>query len=279
MSDMNTEVVEETVVADEVAVDHPVDEFTELETMEESPETEGDAEVEETPEVDDILEWVNSQNLKVDGEEFKYESRDDLLNDARTARTVPRLKEQRDKYKNDPGLKFMNDYMKESGYKDMTKFVHDLTVQRKVDELVAANMDEEKAKAYAEEYVKNLVPAKDPLDAEIGSFLEWHETKFGEGLKEAPQVVIDALNNGESAKEAYLEYRLDNAKVETEQKTIEKLRKNKEKSAGEIDKSKPTNNKMTVSQIDKTLNNLSSAERSKWIKANYDKIVASGYYD
>jgi len=271
MSEELNEVLEEEVMPEE-EIDTPVDE---LEEVEETEETE-----EESP--DPIAEWLKEQTLKVDGEEYKYDDVEQLLQDARIGKTVDRVKEQRDKYRNDPGYKFMQDYMKTSGYKDMSKFVHDIQVNQKQSDFVSKGMSDEDAKAAAEEFIKNRVPDADPREADINRFLDWHESKFGQSLDsdKIPQPVMEAYEKGESMKEAFLEHKLENTKVETEQETIKKIIKNKETSSGELNKSKHNTTKdMTVAQIDKLLSGMTQKQQSDWADANYAVLEKAGYFN
>jgi len=151
---------------------------------------------------------------------------------------LPRYKEKLSALEANPVNKWANEFMKESGYTDPVEFVKAIKINSKSEELVAKGMSAEDAKAYATELVSKETPT-DVRGKEIKGFLDWHEGKVSEGkIKESldaesiPQVVLDAYSNGQSLKEAYQDYLLDNIATTTEQDTIKKLANNKEKSGG-----------------------------------------------
>ena len=264
------------------------EEVAEVETMEEETPSFDGEETEQTPdtqeEVDYNSKFLEQFKIKYDGAEVGYESVDDLVADAQKGKNYQRVLEQRDSFKNNPAYKYIDKYMKDSGYNDPAKFVHDLQVNAKVEELKGKGMADEDAKAYAEQMVKD--DASDPKSKEIEDFVAWQTQKVSEGLysddltpENIPEEVINAYEQGQPLKEAYMEHMLKSIKFNTEQKTIEKIKDNKEKSAGSLPDTTPNKTQqMTAAQINKTLSDMSSSQQSKWLESNWKMVEKSGYF-
>ena len=266
------------------------EEVSEVETPEEETPFFDDEEMEQTPDTQDAEEpdltqqFLEQFKIKYDGAEVGYESVEDLIADAQKGKNYERVLQQRDSYKSNPAYKYIDNYMKESGYNDPAKFVHDLQVNAKVSELVADGMTEKKAKAYAEQMVRD--DSFDPKSKEIEDFVNWQQQKVSDGLyseeltpDNIPDEVLQAYEQGQPLKEAYMEHMLKNIKFNTEQKTIEKIEDNKKKSAGSLPETKPNKTQqMTVAQINSHLSGLSDSQQAQWLESNWKMVEKSGYF-
>jgi hypothetical protein len=269
----------EDAVTEEVAeevVDTPVDESEATDTEEEQEPDFSEAN----------KEFLDRFKVQFDGKDKSYESMDQLIADAQQGGALPRYKEKVSKYESNPLYKYIDNYMKDSGYEDPQTFVNDMNINTKKQDYIAKGMSDEDAQAAAEEYVGKGQPSVDIKSKEIDSFLSWHQEKVESGKFEGeldvnniPDAVKKSYEGGMSLKEAYLDYVLDDIKVKTEQKTIKNIVKNKETSSGELNTS-PTNTtkNMTPAQIDKVLGGMSQKEQGKWVDKNYDLIEKSGYF-
>lgn len=275
----------ETVEATEVEeVDEPVNE------LEPDAETEQDSQEEESQEPDYSQadkDFLDRFEITFDKNSKKFESLEQLREAAEMGSALPRYKEKVSKYESNAAYKYIDGYMKKAGYTDPVTFVNDIKINEKTKEFVDKGMSEEDARASATEIIKNESANNDGRTKEIDGFLKWHSSKVDEGkftgpldANNIPQSVIDAYENGQPLKEAYMDFVLDDIKVKTEQQTIKKIKKNKETSGGELKNGKPDNTKsMTPTQIEKLLSGMSPSEQSKWVDANYAVIEKSGYYD
>lgn len=271
--------------------EEPVDEPLDDENLEEDDELDPNDDDQPTDEEDepdfsdDDKAFLDRFEITYNGEQIKYESKDDLIRDAQKGRNYDRILEQRNGYRDNPAYKYIDDYMKQSGYKDPAKFVRDIRINTKAEELVAKGMKAEDARAEAEQFVSNM-PMVDARGQEIGSFLEWQSSKVSDGIfpeaideHNIPQEVLDAYERGESLKEAYTDYMLKDIRTKTEQSTLKKVADNKKKSAGPIEKGVKSDNKsMTPEQITKKLSSMGRKAQEKWIDANFDMIEKSGYF-
>jgi hypothetical protein len=273
------EVMETVEEAVEEVVDTPVDE----------PDVDLETEPEETVE-EDYSEadksFLDRFEIQFDKGAKKFESLEQLKEAAEMGSALPRYKDKVSTLENNPAYKWVDKYMKESGYSDPSNFVKAIEVNAKTEEFVNKGMSQEDAVSAAEEFVSRNASGTDLKGKEIDSFLEWHNGKvesgkFTESLDASniPQTVQDAYENGQSLKEAYMDYILDDIKVKTEQDTLKKIAKNKETSAGALRDGKPNNTKdMTVAQVNKTLSNMSTSEQGKWLDANWGVVEKSGYF-
>lgn len=279
MSEEFNEVVEEEVVEDtETLEETPAEE---VEDVEETADSEEGQE-----EIDYASKFLETFKVTYDGNEVGYESVEDLIADAQKGKNYQRVLEQRDSYKNNPAYKYIDDYMKSAGYDDPNKFIQDIKVNSKVSELTAKGMSEEDAKSLAEELVSKESVQVDTKSKEIQDFVDWHKAKVNDGVfgdelapENIPQSVLEAYEQGQSLKEAYMDYVLKDIKVKTEQETLKKITTNKKKSAGKLAESKPNNtNDMTKAQIDTLLNGMSKTEQSKWLDTNWSAVEKAGYF-
>jgi len=119
---------------------------------------------------------------------------------------------------------------------------------------------------------------------DMKQFLEWHEQKQKNGVfsdkldleKDIPAEVWEKVEGGENLRTAFMENYLDTMQTKIEQATIKKLNGKGDSSTGSVvDGSVSEDGKMSIETIEK--NAIEKGE--KWIDANYDAIVASGYYD
>jgi hypothetical protein len=273
------ETVEEPI---EEVVDKPVDEPVV------DANTEPSEEVKETEPTDYSQankDFLDRFEIQFDKTSKKFESLEQLKEAAEMGSALPRYKDKLTAMESNPVNKWANEFMKESGYTDPTEFVKAIKINSKAEELADKGMSAEDAKAYATELISKEMPT-DVKGKEIESFLNWHEGKVTEGkIKESldaesiPQAVLDAYSNGQSLKEAYQDYLLDNIKSTTEQDTIKKLAHNKETSAGKLaDGVVDTTKDMTVAQINTQLSSMSGAQQSKWLDANWKAVEKSGYF-
>lgn len=257
-----------------------VTEATETEALD------ADTTIEDTESAEAEAPDINSQFLEsfkitYDGEETGYESIDDLISDAQKGKNYSRVLEQRDALKNDPAYQYIQEYMKNSGYTDPAKFVHDIRVNTKMQELIKDGMPQNKAREYAEQ----LAGANSTYDAkgkEIEAFVKWQNKEFpGEMLDtdNIPEEVIEAYREGTPLKEAYLLNQLKNSKFKTEQETLKKIKENSDKSAGKVPEGKSADNdKMTPAQINKILDGMSAKSQSEWLDKNWKAVEKSGYF-
>jgi hypothetical protein len=274
------ETVEESI---EEVVDTSVEEpELDLETNQsEEPEEE-----EETPDYSQAdKDFLDRFEITVDKNSKKFESIEQLIEAAQMGSVTERYKDKLSKMENNPTHKWADEFMKESGYTDANNFVRDIKINTKTEELIAKGMSDEDAKSYATELVSKEMPT-DSKGKEIEGFLKWHESKVSEGkIKDSldaesiPQEVLDAYSKGQSLKEAYQDYLLDNIATTTEQDTLKKLAHNKETSAGKLaDGVANSTQDMTVAQINKQLSSMDASQQSKWLDANWKVVEKSGYF-
>ena len=218
-------------------------------------------------------DFLDRFEVTFDKQPKKFETLDQLKEAAEMGSALPRYKEKLSNLENNAAHKYIDKYMKDAGYKDPDKFISDIKINDKTKELVEKGMSEEDARKTATDIIAKEVPV-DESTKEIESFLKWHDSKVSEGKFEGaleadsiPEKVIDAYKQGQSLKEAYLDYMLDDIKEKTEQETIKKLASNKEKSAGKLVESREPQTLYTRKQVD----NMSQADVNK----NYDLIMKS----
>ena len=179
--------------------------------------------------------------------------------------------------------------MEDSGFKDPLTFVKALEVQAKASELQNGGMNEDSALQAATEYVdlKHGADTPSKADIDVASFLEWHGGKVSSGkfeenitsMEDIPQSVIDAHKSGKSTlKEAYMEHLLESVKVDTEQKTLKNIAKNKTTSPSKVKTPAPAPSKMTAEQIENILIPMNASDRGKWVAENMSMVEKSGYF-
>lgn len=284
MTEYENEVVEETV--------------EDVETTEEMPSEVEETESTEETQVEDFSEadqaFLNRFKIPFDkknGEQqYKtFESVEQLMEAAEMGSALPRYKErlaEAENKNNSAHYKWVDEYMKAKGYSDGTEFVKAIKVNEKMSQLMQKGMSEQDALAEATEYVNSTFGNQtDKRTKELESFLGWHQSKVDAGkfsgkldIDSIPQQVIDAYERGESLREAYMDYMLDDITVKTEQETLKKLAKNKETSTGGLKPGATPEATMTPEQIVEKLSNMSSKDRMKWIEKNEKMIEKSGYF-
>ena len=271
-------------------VEEPMEELvdTQVDEPEVDLDTEPSEESEETKEPDYSQankDFLDRFEITFDKGSKKFETLEQLKEAAEMGSALPRYKEKLSAMEANPVNKWANEFMKESGFTDPVEFVKAIKINSKAEELVAKGMSVEDAKAYAIDLVAKDMPT-DVRGKEIADFVEWQQSKVAEGkIKESldaesiPQVVLDAYSNGQSLKEAYQDYLLDNIAQTTEQDTLKKLAHNKETSAGKLaDGVADTTKDMTVAQINNTLSGMGASQQSKWLDANWKVVEKSGYF-
>lgn len=281
---------EETIATEAITEDQFVEPNEEIEVETETEEIEAIEEEATTEEPEDFSgadkAFLDRFEIQFDKGPKKFDTLEALKEAAEMGSALPRYKEKVSKYESNPAYKYIDNYMKESGYSDPAEFVHDIQVNSKVQELMkdVEGMTEEKAKALAEQIVGK--PVVDAKGKEIEGFLKWHNDKVESGKFDAPldaenipQQVLDAHENGQSLKEAYMDYVLDDIKFKTEQDTIKKIAKNKETSAGKLKDGTPDKTTdMTKDQINTLLAGMSAKQQSKWLDTNWKVVEKSGYF-
>ena len=269
---------EENVVVEETP---ETPELVEENTEGTSPESIEDTETAEEAEAIDWanLELKNTEGVKKLSEYTQEEAKAFFQKGTDYDRKVKQLEELR----NNPNLKYMNDYMKQSGFDDPELFVRELKITSKTAEYIEDGMSEDKARKAAEEFVGK--PTENKTDKEIADFLEWQSSKVKAGkfsekidADNIPEEVINSFNSGTPLKEAYMDYMLDNIKTSTEQATIKKIADNKNKSTKIVEGTTVPEAKLSAEQIENTLNSMSGREKVKWIDKNYELIEKSGYF-
>lgn len=265
-----------------------------VEEVEDTPVEDSEATETEKTEEPDYTEankaFLERFKIQFDGKDKTYESIEQLMEDAQMGGALPRYKDKVSKYEeklNSPHYKWVDDYMKSSGFDSGEDFVKAIQVNDKKSSLMDKGMSEEDAQAEAEDYVNKTFGTKtDKKTQEIDKFLTWHQSKVEGGkFKESidpdniPKQVIEAFEQGESLTEAYMDYMLDDITVKTEQETLKKLQKNKETSTGGLKPNASKETTMSAEQVVKTMESMSRSERQAWIKANDKLIEKSGYYD
>ena len=273
------EVMETVETPEEEVVDTPVDETEEV--------VETETEEQEEPDYSEAdKSFLERFEIQFDKGAKKFDSLEQLKEAAEMGSALPRYKDKVSALENNPAYKWVDKYMKDSGFSDPSDFVKAIEVNAKTEEFVNKGMSQEDATAAAEEFVSRNSSGSSLKGKEIDSFLEWHNGKvesgkFTESLdaNNIPQSVQDAYENGQSLKEAYMDYILDDIKIKTEQDTLKKIAKNKETSAGALKDTKPNNTKdMTVAQVNKTLSSMTASEQSKWLDNNWGVVEKSGYF-
>jgi len=289
MTDMMNEATEE-ITAEEVTETEEVetdttieDETTEVEETTEAPDT-------EEPSLQE--QFLQEFKIKYNGEEIGYDSIDDLVTDAQKGRNYQKMVEKYEALRNDPLYNLMQDRMKRDGYNDALQYAKDIRAAEKAQELISQGVPKAQANKLAKELVEKDTFTS-PKDREIGEFIEWHTEKLNKGIfKEKldpasiPSEVMQAYENGQSLKEAYQDYMLtikaqevEKVKMQTEQDTLNKIKSNKEKSAGKVPTGKETTHDMTKAQVNEKLSNMSSKQQSEWANANWSMLERIKYFD
>jgi len=273
--------VEEPVVEEELDFEEPTEEM---------PSEEGEAEEAEPDYTEANQAFLDRFEIQFDKNAKKFESIEELKEAAEMGSALPRYKEKLSELESrmsSPHYKWLDDYMKESGYDNGAEFVRDIRINDKYSEYVDNGMSEEAARKAAEEFVANSFGnQQDKKTRDMESFIEWHQKKLDSGtfsqeldVNNLPEEVLRAYENGESMKEAYTDHILKDIKTRTEQDTLKKLAKNKDTSTGELKQTAPKEATLSHEQIEKTLASMPSSERSKWINEHYAAIEKSGYFN
>lgn len=198
-------------------------------------------------------------------------------------RKIPKLEDTIKSFEENPAYKYMDDYMKESGYDDPFEFTTAIMVNSKKSELMEDGVSEERAQKLAEEFIGSKMqrPSIDKDTAAIKEFSSWHQNKFGESIDkdDIPDEVIEAHQNGEDMKLAFLESKLKTSELETEQRVINGMKKKKNKSAPPVKSTGGNNSKLTSDQVASKVKSLSAKQGDKWITDNWEAIEKSGYFD
>jgi len=231
-------------------------------------------------------------NKNKNGEqEFKsFESLEELMEAAQSGSALPKYKQKASEYEeklNNPLYKWADEWMKGQGFEDGNDFVKAIKVNEKMNDYINNGMSEDAARQAAEDYVgKTYGNQTDAKSKEINKFLDWHQGKVEKGVFDnnidpdnLPEVVVEAYKNGESLKEAYQDYMLEQIKFKTEQDTLKKVTKNKETSTGDIAKqSAKANQDLTPKQVNKLLDGMSDSEQEKWADKNWEMLERIKYF-
>ena len=224
-------------------------------------------------------------------QEFKsFESIEELMEAAQSGSALPKYKQKATEYEeklNNPLYKWADEWMKTQGFEDGSEFVKAIKVNEKMNEYINNGMSEDAARQAAEDYVgKTYGNQTDAKSKAINGFLDWHQSKVEKGVFDSnidpdnlPDVVVEAYKNGESLKEAYQDYMLEQIKFKTEQDTLKKVSKNKETSTGDIaKKSAKANQDMSIAQVNKLLDGMSENEQSEWADSNWEMLERIKYF-
>ncbi len=261
-----------------------------------------EAEVEETaePNFDELLSNLKYQYDKEDYQPESLDEAKELIELGRWAkeRGKPRLEEM----KSDPLSNWAKSYMKESGFDDVNKFIEAVDkvamenkIADKKNEYIEKGIGEEAAQLLAEKDIQlsqkeakaSELTAKDQKNQAYEGFLKWYDGMKEKGIfkgdlkaDEIPQSVFDKADNGTPLEQAFLEWKVSDIKVATEQQTLKALKENKETSTGSVQEGSKTEPKtMTKSQVDALVTKMSSSEARKWVAENADNLEKWGYYD
>jgi len=278
--------------SEEEGVEEPVvDESMEAEEPTEEMPSEEEDTVEAEPDYTDAdKSFLERFEIQFNKNPKRFETIEELKEAAEMGSALPRYKEKLSELEaktNSPHYKWLDEYMKVSGYEDGAEFVKAIRTNEKYNEYVKNGMSEEAAQKEAEEYVsKAFGNQQDKRTRDMEGFVNWHQGKFEAGTfteeldpNNLPKSVIDAYENGESMKEAYTDHLLMSIKTETEQNTLKKLAKNKETSTGELKAKASDEATLSHEKIEQTLSALPSSEKSKWIEKNWKMIEKSGYFN
>jgi len=286
MSEENVgmESTEEAFGSSEVVENAETEESTD-DTSIENAETENADDEEESIAVDWAnLELKNTEGTKKLSELTQEEAKEYFQKGSDYDRKISSLNNKINDYNNNPAYQYIDNYIKESGYDDPAEFIREIKISERAQSYMQSGMSEQSARNAAEEFVGEL--KSNNSDKEIDEFLAWHSEKVESGKfaneldpQNVPESIINAYKSGTPLKEAYMDYKLDNIKTNTEQNTIKNILGNKNKSTGPIEQSgvKPKT-KLTSKQIEKTLDSMSSSDKTKWIDKNYNLIEKSGYF-
>lgn len=247
--------------------------------------------VDENQEVDYTqanTDFLGRFETKYNGESRKFESVDELREYAERGLNYDKVKSQRDSLSNNPLYKYIDNYMKESGYNDPQEFVNAMETNKLQQHYIEKGMTPEDALEEAKSIVDSRSNStSDIKQKEINNLLEWHAKMKDSGVfsddldvNNIPDHVVKAMENGMNAREAYMEHYLKDMKVRTEQETINKIVKNKETSGGEIvNGKKNSNHDMTPAQVNKLLDGMSESQQQAWADKNWDMLERIGYFN
>jgi len=197
-----------------------------------------------------------------------------------------RVKGQIDSYRANPLYQYIDNHMKQSGYSDPVEYVKAIETSALTSDYLNQGYDDETAVVLANKDIAlKYASTRDPMAGKIDEMLSWHADKVKQGVfdtdltpETVPHEVTEAIRNGASPKEAYMDWAISNIKVQTEQKTIKSIAKNKQTSTGSVNTHSKSDGQLSVTQIEKTLGDMNSDERRQWITKNYDMVVKSGYF-
>ena len=276
------------------------------ETLDESIEVEETTPVESTeeeaPKEPDYTELLSNLKYQYDKQDFtptSIEEARELLEMGRFYRD--RGKERLESYKADPLSNWAKSYMKESGYEDPMKFIEAVRetqrqnlISEKTQEYVERGISEDAAKLLAEKDIAlqekdasaNKNSEEQAKQQRYANFITWYDKMKSNGVfkndlhpDEIPQSVWDKADSGTPLEQAYLEHVMTHIKVDTQQETLKALKTNKETSTGSVQEGSATDpKKLTIKQIEQTLEGMTSREASKWIDKNYAEIEKAGYF-
>ena len=277
MEENNTPVVEETLV------DETVEEVTA-----EPQETENQGEP--TEEIKPFMNITyNKEELALDQER--------AIELAQKGMNYDKVQEKLSSYENNKLLKWAEEYSKKVGYEDHDKFLEAVTkeeeakqYQQTVDKYKAIYGEEAAEKmAEMEKSVSELKERNSKADEEekknkeYSDTISWYNDMKEQGVftevfnaDSIPQEVWDKKAEGETLKNAYMDYTLRNMKTIVEQNTLKNINQKQDTSTGSIKEG----NQATVEEkwTKDYINKMVETHGDKWIDSNFDKVEKSGYF-
>lgn len=271
------------------------------EVVEATPEVEYETEETSDEFQDDYVEEVEEQP-KFEFE-VQYNKEKKIINDPEELRTYAqkgmnydKIQSRLEQLESDPLRQWANDYMKEVGYDDPSKFIADVQKEQaerefnnRVQEFVERGYAPDVAREMAElkkenQEIKSQIQGftqKTEQQREYEDFINWHNEAQQQGLvgelkaDEIPLQVWEAQRRGVPLKYAYMEYVLPQIKVQTEQNTLKNLQKNAETSTGSTKDGGSSENENWSKEY---IEQMAESQGPEWVKKNYKKIEKSGYF-
>lgn len=200
----------------------------------------------------------------------------------------------REELENDKLRKWAYDYMKENNFEDPDSFLRAVDIEKRRRELMQRGMTPDEAKREAErdrevdELKKRIEKSetRTKRQQEMADFLSWYGGMKEKGVFEAdfdatniPQDVLAKVQDGMGLKEAYMEHALVALKQNAEQEVVKKLAKKKKASPGSVNDDVHVEESGDDKWSIKYIEQMTKKHGRDWVRANYDKIEKSGYYD
>jgi hypothetical protein len=232
----------------------------------------------------------NKEKMVIDSEEKLRELAQKGMNYDKVYETRQNLERELETARNAKEIQFAKTMAQRYGYDSVDAYeqaVKDAWEREEIEKLVEQNIPEQYAKEMLEnkrfrEQYQNEATAKQQADKEQQMYAEFIETFPGVSAENIPVEVWKLVDQGKDLVSAYALHQvknLDAIKAQTQQETLKTLQSNAETSTGSVSQGSAGEvSAMSNEQVDNLLSQMSDAEQSKWVDANYNNLEKWGYF-